>query len=131
MGIASAKIEGRMKRPEYVAAATKAACEARDLGFITEPTAEKLRSVFSRTGFTDGYLRGEIGEKMFGFRQKSDVVSADSQLLKEIRAGYKDEAQRVPVRFEFSAVTGEVMELALVDGVDYEDRSFSIFNRLA
>ena len=79
MGIASAKIEGRMKRPEYVAAATIAAREARDLGFITEPTAEKLRSVFSRTGFTDGYLRGEIGEKMFGFRQKSDVVSADSQ----------------------------------------------------
>ena len=116
MGIASAKIEGRMKRPEYVAAATKAACEARDLGFITEPTAEKLRSVFSRTGFTDGYLRGEIGEKMFGFRQKSDVVSADSQLLKEIRAGYKDEAQRVSVRFEFSAVTGEVMELTVDDG---------------
>ena len=116
MGIASAKIEGRMKRPEYVAAATLAAREARDLGFITDQTADRLRSVFSRTGFTDGYLKGEIGKEMFGFRQKSDVVSADSKLLKEIRVLYKDEYKRVPVRFDFQAQTGEKMRLTASDG---------------
>ena len=117
IGIASAKIEGRMKRPEYVAAATLAAREARDLGFITDQTADRLRSVFSRTGFTDGYLRGEIGEKMFGFRQKSDVVSADTKLLKEIRVLYKDEYKRIPVRFDFQALTGERMRLTASDGM--------------
>ena len=116
MGIASAKIEGRMKRPEYVAAATIAAREARDLGFITEQTANRLRSVFSRTGFTDGYLKGEIGKEMFGFRQKSDVVAADGKLLKEIRVLYKDEYKRVPVRFDFQARTGEKMRLSASDG---------------
>ncbi|MBQ6413081.1 MAG: U32 family peptidase, partial [Ruminococcus sp.] len=117
IGIASAKIEGRMKRPEYVAAATLAAREARDLGFITEKAQERLRSVFSRTGFTDGYLRGEIGEEMFGFRQKSDVVSADNQLLKEIRALYKDEYKSVPVSFDCRVKTGEKLRFSASDGV--------------
>ena len=116
LGIASAKIEGRMKRPEYVAAATLAAREARDLGFVTEAAQQRLQSVFSRTGFSDGYLRGEIGEDMFGYRQKSDVVSADSKLLKEIRALYKDEYQHVPLRMEFRAITGEKMQLCVSDG---------------
>ena len=118
IGIASAKIEGRMKRPEYVAAATLAAREARDLGFVTEPAAERLRSVFSRTGFTDGYLSGERGRDMFGYRQKSDVVSADSGLMKEIRALYKDEYKSVPVSFDLSVVTGEKIRLKATDGVN-------------
>ncbi len=116
MGIASAKIEGRMKRPEYVAAAVLAAREARDLGFITEPTLSRLQSVFSRTGFTDGYLRGSIGEEMFGFRQKSDVVSADSKLFGELHTLYKNEYQRVPIRMHFTAETGEHMTLSVSDG---------------
>ena len=117
MGIASAKIEGRMKRPEYVAAATLAAREARDLGMITEKTADRLQSVFSRTGFTDGYFKGEPGEKMFGYRQKSDVLSADSKLLKEIRSCYKDEYQHIPLELRFTAQTGEKMRLTATDGI--------------
>ena len=116
MGIGSAKIEGRMKRPEYVAAATLAAREARDLGFITDSTAQRLQSVFSRTGFTDGYLKGERGREMFGYRQKSDVVAADSKLLKEIRSSYKDEYQRIPIRFHLDVKTGEPIQLCATDG---------------
>ena len=116
MGVASAKIEGRMKRPEYVAAATLAAREARDLGFVTEKTADRLQSVFSRNGFTDGYLKGETGEEMFGYRRKSDVISADSKLLREIRTLYKDEYQRIPVSFDLTVKTGEKMTLCASDG---------------
>ena len=116
MGIASAKIEGRMKRPEYVAAATLAAREARDLGIITEKTADRLQSVFSRTGFTDGYFKGELGENMFGYRQKSDVLSADSKLLREIRSCYKDEYRHIPLDLHFTAQTGEKMRLTVTDG---------------
>lgn len=116
IGVASAKIEGRMKRPEYVAAAAAAAKQARDRGEISPETQEKLRSVFSRTGFTDGYLRGEIGREMFGYRRKDDVVTADNQLLKEIRATYKDEAQRVPIRFHLTVRAGERMTLSVDDG---------------
>ena len=116
MGVASAKIEGRMKRPEYVGAATLAAREARDFGFVTEATGERLQAVFSRTGFTDGYLSGKLGESMFGYRQKSDVVSADSKLLKEIRTYYKDEYRHIPLDMSFIARTGEKMRLTVSDG---------------
>ena len=116
IGVASAKIEGRMKRPEYVAAATAAAKEARDKGQIDFDTQEKLRSVFSRTGFTDGYLSGKIGKDMFGYRRKDDVVTADSKLLKEIRQSYKDEARRVPIRLHLTVKVGERMTLSADDG---------------
>ena len=116
IGVTSAKIEGRMKRPEYVAAATTAAKEARDLGEIRPETQEKLRSVFSRTGFTDGYLSGKRGEEMFGYRRKDDVVTADSQLLKELRLSYKDEVQRVAVSFRLTVKAGERMTLSADDG---------------
>lgn len=46
MGVASAKIEGRMKRPEYVSAAVRACVEQRDFGFISDKTQDMLRGVF-------------------------------------------------------------------------------------
>ena len=116
IGIASAKIEGRMKRPEYVAAAVRACVEQRDLGFITDQTAEQLRGVFSRTGFTDGYYTGKRGAGMFGTRTREDVVSADEKLLAQIRQGYKDEYSHIPLCGSFSAKIGERAVLTLTDG---------------
>lgn len=116
IGVASAKIEGRMKRPEYVAAAVKACVEQRDYGFITDKTAEQLSAVFSRTGFTDGYYTGKTGKKMFGTRTRDDVVSADEKLLAEIRRGYKDEVQHIPVHGVFTARLGDVPTLKIIDG---------------
>lgn len=76
-GVRSFKIEGRMKRPEYVAAATAASREALDNGIINTELSNTLRNVFSRSGFTDGYFKGNLGREMFGIRTKEDVISAD------------------------------------------------------
>lgn len=116
IGVTSAKIEGRMKRPEYVATAVKACVEQRDLGFITDETAARLRGVFSRTGFTDGYFTGRRGKGMFGTRTRDDVTSADEKLLARIRSDYKDEKQSVTLCGSFSAKTGEKALLTLTDG---------------
>ena len=116
IGIASAKIEGRMKRPEYVAAAVRACVEQRDLGFITDQTAAQLRGVFSRTGFTDGYYTGKRGSAMFGTRTRDDVVAADEKLFAQIRQGYKDEYSHIPLSGSFSAKIGERAALTLTDG---------------
>ena len=93
LGIDSFKIEGRMKRPEYVAAAVSA-CRATmdrvtkdrrdsDLvdysGIETQSEArlkEQLRAVFSRSGFTDGYYTEKTGRSMFGTRRREDVTAA-------------------------------------------------------
>ena len=69
IGVTSFKIEGRMKRPEYVAAAVNA-CRAALEG--NEPDISLLRDVFSRSGFTDGYYTGDMND-MQGIRTKDDV----------------------------------------------------------
>ena len=94
IGVASAKIEGRMKRPEYVAAAVRACREQRDIGFVSEETSAFLKAVFSRTGFTDGYFTGAAGKEMFGTRTKDDVVSADEKLFSSIRQSYRRQKYR-------------------------------------
>ena len=116
IGVASAKIEGRLKRPEYVAAATRACVESRDNGAVDEKTKENLESVFSRTGFTDGYYTSKRGYEMFGYRRKDDVVSATPKLLSEIKNSYKDELKRVDISAEFFAAIGEKAKLKISDG---------------
>lgn len=116
MGVASAKIEGRMKRPEYVAAAVRACREQRDNGFVSDDTAEALKSVFSRTGFTDGYYTGKTGYEMFGYRRKNDVVAADEKLFSKIRQDYKDELSNIAISGTFTAKIGEKPTLEITDG---------------
>ena len=55
MGVASIKLEGRMKRPEYVAAVTGVYRDALDSGLVTQPMMDTLLAAFNRQGFTDGY----------------------------------------------------------------------------
>lgn len=101
-GVTSAKIEGRMKRPEYVAAAVSACRLAADGQPVPQELLEQLRAVFSRSGFTNGYLEDKRGPSMFGFRGKEDVTGATAEVLTSLRALYKDERQGVPVDFQFT-----------------------------
>ena len=117
IGVCSAKIEGRLKRPEYVAAATKACVESRDNGSVSAQTQYHLDGVFSRTGFTDGYYTSKRGYEMFGYRKKEDVVSATPKLLGEIRASYKDEPKRLSLTAVFTASLGKKARLSVSDGV--------------
>lgn len=90
-GVKSFKIEGRMKRPEYVAAAVTACVEKLN---GKQPDLEQLQAVFSRSGFTDGYLTGKRDKTMFGVRQKEDVTAAAS-VLAPLRNLYRSSYQRV------------------------------------
>ncbi len=69
MGVASLKLEGRMKRPEYVAAVTGVYRKAIDDGVVTRQMLDTLTAAFSRQGFTDGYYTGKTGQEMFGVRE--------------------------------------------------------------
>ena len=114
-GVSSLKIEGRMKRPEYVAAAVTACRQALDGG---EPDLETLRSVFSRSGFTDGYLTGRRMQDMFGYRTKEDVTAA-KDVLEDLAALYRNEPDaKIPVRFYFVAPSGQKARLTASSGDD-------------
>lgn len=111
-GVTYLKIEGRMKRPEYVAAAT-AACRAALDGRPYD--METLQAVFSRSGFTDGYFTGKRDISMFGWRRKEDVTAA-AGVLKELENSYRSEAPLVPVEMTVSVRPGEPVSLTVADG---------------
>lgn len=113
-GVASFKIEGRMKRPEYAAAAVKACKDALEGKSYDENT---LRSVFSRSGFTDGYYTGKRTLDMFGFRQKDDVTAATASVLKKIAAEYKDEPARISIHAALNA-NDDSSSFTVSDGVN-------------
>ncbi|MBQ9841516.1 MAG: U32 family peptidase [Clostridia bacterium] len=116
MGVTSLKIEGRMKRPEYVAAATAVYAGA-VRGEIPSPAElERLKSVFSRSGFTDGYYADRRGGEMFGVRRHEDVTAA-APVLKELTRLYDKEVPLVAVEMDFS-LTAEESVLTLRDGVN-------------
>lgn len=94
-GVASVKIEGRLRTPEYAAAAV-AACRAARAG---EPYDETLlRDIFSRSGFTDGYLTGKNDRTMFGVRTELDAEKTRAATPKA-RELFRRELERVPVKF--------------------------------
>jgi len=114
-GVISLKIEGRMKRPEYVAAATAACRSAVDNGFVPEDLSLLLRDVFSRSGFTDGYLCEKIGKEMFGIRTKDDVVSA-SDAFPILHNLYRNERQSVDIDMSAEIKRDMPLSLTLSDG---------------
>lgn len=101
IGVTSAKIEGRLKRPEYVASAVNVARQFYDNGSADIESLNQLKSVFSRSGFTDGYYKSCRGVDMFGTRQKEDVMSATPKVLNQIHSIYKNEFQHIQLSMEF------------------------------
>lgn len=113
MGVASIKIEGRMKRPEYVAIVTRAYRTVLNGGKLTPADLQELETAFSRQGFTDGYFRGQTGSDMFGRRQEGEDTA---DLFASARATYEQgEPQRIGVRFYAMIRRGEPAQLAVED----------------
>ena len=115
MGVACVKLEGRMKRPEYVAVVT--GIYARLLEEGRGPTAAEeaeLERAFSRSGFTDGYWRGRHGAAMFGTRPEN--APDPKELFENARRAYeKDNLRTVPVDLSCSVTAGAPCTLTASD----------------
>lgn len=114
IGVFSLKIEGRMKRPEYVAATV---CACRESLNGQTPDMALLKSIFSRNGFTDGYFTGSFSN-MFGSREKEDVISA-KDILPDIRKKYDHEKKSGKLDFYAEIKTGRPVKLTVSDGLEY------------
>ena len=114
MGVACLKLEGRMKRPEYVALVTGVYSRALREG--REPTAEEvevLAQTFSRQGFTDGYFIGRTGPEMFGVRQEE---KEPRELYAQARSTYQSgENRKEPVQLFALIQPGEPAQVAAQD----------------
>ncbi len=106
IGVDSLKIEGRMKRPEYIAAAVSQLKRSMD-GEI--PDMQLLRGIFSRSGFTDGYFSGKM-QDMFGIREKEDVIAA-KEIIPKIHELYRREIPAHRVDFHVVVKSGIPIEI--------------------
>lgn len=119
MGVASLKIEGRMKRPEYVAAVTGIYARLlRERRGPTEDERTQLAEAFSRDGFTDGYYMNKKDASMFGVR--SAAARGNEEWFASLRAAYQREDMRtVPVRMAANIAAGRPMVLLAGDRDDH------------
>ena len=113
IGVASAKIEGRLRTPEYVAAAVSACLAGREGRAYDR---DLLKDAFSRSGFTSGYLDGKIDGTMFGVRSEADA-ELTKKTLPALRELYRRERSRVPVRMKLEIEEGgEKLTVTDADG---------------
>ena len=113
MGVDCLKLEGRMKRPEYVAVIT--GTYRRLIDEKRRPTAEESRQLeqaFSRSGFTDGYWLGKKGPQMFGTRPEN--APEPKELFAAARETYENgkENRRIPVDLRLTVRRGEPVRLS-------------------
>lgn len=115
MGVACLKLEGRMKKPEYVAVVTSIYAAALREG--REPTPQEvaqLEAAFSRQGFTQGYYRDQKGPAMFGTRPEGTRDPAE--LFDRVRQEYsRGEHRTVPVTFAAQARAAAPLTLTARD----------------
>ena len=113
LGVASAKIEGRLRTPEYVAAAVSACLAGREGRAYDR---DLLKNAFSRSGFTSGYLDGKINGTMFGVRSEADAEQT-KKTLPMLRELYRRERSRVPVKMKLEIEEGgEKLTVTDADG---------------
>ena len=109
MGVASLKLEGRMKRPEYVAVVTNVYRRALNGEKVTREMMDALMTAFNRQGFTDGYYTSRLGADMFGIREeKNDEegwMRAARQTYEGVENPLVDVAMHLTVRSDLSSLT--------------------------
>ncbi|HWP80283.1 MAG TPA: U32 family peptidase [Candidatus Acidoferrum sp.] len=118
-GVSALKIEGRMKRPEYVYSTTRLYRALLDEGRRpTKAELECLEGIFSRSGFTSAYFDGAPSRDMFGMRDESPSPRGEALLARETALLAKAELpqRQLPVTFEFALEKDRPARLTAVNG---------------
>ncbi len=120
LGVSILKIEGRMKRPEYVAVVTQIYHDLlRQRRRPTQAEREALAAAFSREGFTDGYWQGRLGPQMFGSRPEKAPEPAE--LFRQARDLYTGRERRlVSVDLSFVMESGQPVRLTASDKAGHQ-----------
>lgn len=111
MGVASLKIEGRMKGEAYVSSVVSAYRRLMDEKRLpTKSEKEELNRVFFRGGLTDGYYTGSIGKHMFAFDKP------DNPYLKNDVVIPQKTEKTVPVEIYADICEGDFPKIKLISG---------------
>lgn len=121
MGVASLKLEGRMKRPEYVATVTGVYRKAIDTGEVTKEMMDALYTAFNRQGFTNGYYTNRVDRRMFGTRTDTQE---DPAWLQSARQTYES-GESALVDIKFRAVVS--VDGSSLTATDPEGRTLTVY----
>ena len=118
MGVSILKLEGRMKRPEYVAVITRIYAQLlREKRRPTRAELQQLEQAFSRSGFTEGYWEDNKGAHMFGTRAEN--APEPTELFKAAKAAYdKENLRTVPITLSAAVLAKQETLLTADDGVN-------------
>ena len=116
-GVASLKIEGRMKNPDYVFNVVRVWRRALDMvcdgvwdaGAVAALERELGRS-FNR-GFTDAYLRGRSGAELMSFER---AINQGVRVGRLVAVGHEE----VTVELDAAVAAGDTLEIRFYPGAD-------------
>ncbi|MBQ8588470.1 MAG: U32 family peptidase [Clostridia bacterium] len=113
--VKSLKIEGRMKSADYVSLVTHIYDKYRDGGSVDKLDMEALANIFSRSGFTKGYLEGKCGRHMLNYSKNNDKVYDNISSVVLQRAEQLKKETKPKIRFDAEAYValGEPMRLSV------------------
>ncbi len=117
-GVASLKIEGRMKNEDYVSVVTHTYDKYRNGSKVSDKDMAILKNVFSRSGFTKGYLIRYTGREMLNYSKNNDdvysLVSDDVKILSESLK--KNTSKKVKFSSCVSLKAGQPLKASFVSG---------------
>lgn len=116
IGVKSLKIEGRLKRAEYVSAVVGIYRKYLDNPhMITTDDMRELTDAFSRTGFTDGYFKGRLGKNMMSHNFSGN--SAENKFTPEavMRASENANVRKIPVSISGTLKNNCPLEISMYD----------------
>ncbi len=115
MGVSSLKIEGRLKRPEYVSAVTGIYRKYLDnLSPVSREDFEELENAFSRSGFTDGYFKNRLGGEMMSSKNSSGTEKGFSAAARS-RASENGAEKKLPVDIALYITENEPAGVVITD----------------
>jgi len=123
-GVASLKIEGRMKQAGYAAGVTSIYRKLiADGGSLSKKDEARLKSLFGRGGFTDGYLKGRSGPDMT-LPEGRELTKAEAASRNEEykRAGEAFAEKDIPLKAALRAMSGEKLCLTVSLSGEYAKR---------
>lgn len=115
-GVKSLKIEGRLKRAEYVSAVVGIYRKYIDNPKeVTAQDMQELKDAFSRTGFTDGYFKGQLGKAMMSHKISGN--SSDNKFTADavLRTSENANARKIPVNIAGTLKEGAPLEVVMYD----------------
>lgn len=117
IGVASLKIEGRLKRPEYVAAVTGVYRKYLDQsGVVDESDTQELLNAFNRSGFTKAYFAGDTGHSMMSLSAPGNV--AEQVFTKAVKDRAREDAniRKIPITISIAIQIGRPLSIVVSDG---------------